>query len=265
MRVLILGAGAIGVSIAYHLATRGADVIVIERSAIACAVSGKSGGVLGVGLVRRNSSYAPCPQELRVACTTCRQAYRRMGLPPDDHLWRYRGPVINRCVAWSSARMGFPEHLDPRPARIYGHHSTGAASGLYGRDDTRRGGAGSRVAAGQRHGTAAPWWRRGGRRARRRSTRGRCGCDHDRALVSARSAMASSAAGVRLERDSIIFETGSTIPAEALFLEYAGPAGAAHSPEVFPRDDGTTCVCAISNDLPLPVDPVSSSRTMCDR
>jgi glycine/D-amino acid oxidase-like deaminating enzyme len=43
MRVLIVGAGAIGVSIAYHLAARGADVIVIERSAIACAASGKSG------------------------------------------------------------------------------------------------------------------------------------------------------------------------------------------------------------------------------
>jgi glycine/D-amino acid oxidase-like deaminating enzyme len=48
MRVLILGAGAIGVSIAYHLAARGADVIVIERSAVACAASGKSGGFLAM-------------------------------------------------------------------------------------------------------------------------------------------------------------------------------------------------------------------------
>src|SRR5271169_1875596 len=48
MRVLILGGGAIGVSIAYQLAARGADVIVIERSAIACAASGKSGGFLAM-------------------------------------------------------------------------------------------------------------------------------------------------------------------------------------------------------------------------
>ena len=48
MRILILGGGAIGVSIAYYLAARGADVIVIERSAIACAASGKSGGFLAM-------------------------------------------------------------------------------------------------------------------------------------------------------------------------------------------------------------------------
>ena len=28
-----------------------------------------------------------------------------------------------------------------------------------------------------------------------------------------------------------------------------------HSPEVFPRADGTTYVCAISSESPLPVDP----------
>ena len=48
MRVLILGGGAIGVSIAYHLAVRGADVIVIERRSVACAASGKSGGFLAM-------------------------------------------------------------------------------------------------------------------------------------------------------------------------------------------------------------------------
>ena len=48
MRTLIVGGGAIGTSIAYHLAARGADVIVIERKAIACAASGKSGGFLAM-------------------------------------------------------------------------------------------------------------------------------------------------------------------------------------------------------------------------
>ena len=48
MRALIVGGGVIGTSIAYHLAARGADVIVIERRAIACAASGKSGGFLAM-------------------------------------------------------------------------------------------------------------------------------------------------------------------------------------------------------------------------
>ena len=32
-------------------------------------------------------------------------------------------------------------------------------------------------------------------------------------------------------------------------------AGSILSPEVFPRADGTTYVCAISSNSPLPVDP----------
>ena len=52
-----------------------------------------------------------------------------------------------------------------------------------------------------------------------------------------------------------MFETGTRIPAEALFLEYREKTGAVDSPEVFPRVDGTTYVCAISSESPLPVDP----------
>src|SRR3984885_4812445 len=48
IRVLILGGGVIGTSIAYHLTARGADVVVLERSAVACAASGKSGGFLAL-------------------------------------------------------------------------------------------------------------------------------------------------------------------------------------------------------------------------
>src|SRR5580692_1388852 len=46
MRVLVVGGGVIGTSIAFRLAARGANVTVLERSAIACAASGKAGGFL---------------------------------------------------------------------------------------------------------------------------------------------------------------------------------------------------------------------------
>ena len=58
-----------------------------------------------------------------------------------------------------------------------------------------------------------------------------------------------------LKGHSIVFETGEAIPPEALFLEYQEVSGASLSPEVFPRADGTTYVCAISSESPLPQDP----------
>ena len=58
-----------------------------------------------------------------------------------------------------------------------------------------------------------------------------------------------------LKGHSLVFETGTEVSAEALFLEYHEASGGMHSPEVFPRADGTTYVCAISSESPLPVDP----------
>jgi glycine/D-amino acid oxidase-like deaminating enzyme len=60
-----------------------------------------------------------------------------------------------------------------------------------------------------------------------------------------------------LKGHSIVFKTGELIPPEALFLEYQETAGSMLSPEIFPRPDGTTYVCAISSESPLPVDPMS--------
>src|SRR5439155_5138460 len=48
MRILICGGGVIGASIAYYLSCRGAEAIVIERTGVACAASGKSGGFLAL-------------------------------------------------------------------------------------------------------------------------------------------------------------------------------------------------------------------------
>ena len=58
-----------------------------------------------------------------------------------------------------------------------------------------------------------------------------------------------------LKGHSLVFETGTKVPAEALFLECREASGAVQTPELFPRADGTTYVCAISSESPLPVDP----------
>jgi glycine/D-amino acid oxidase-like deaminating enzyme len=48
MRVLICGGGVVGASIAYFLSRRGAEAVVVERTGLACATSGKSGGFLAL-------------------------------------------------------------------------------------------------------------------------------------------------------------------------------------------------------------------------
>src|SRR6266436_1578300 len=46
--VIVCGAGVVGASVAYFLARRGIAVTVVERSGVACAASGKSGGFLAL-------------------------------------------------------------------------------------------------------------------------------------------------------------------------------------------------------------------------
>jgi len=55
----------------------------------------------------------------------------------------------------------------------------------------------------------------------------------------------------------LVYDTGSDVPAQALFLEYHGEDGTAVTVEVFPRADGSTHVTAFSEEMPLPLDPAS--------
>src|SRR3954453_21450839 len=48
MRVVICGGGVLGACLAYFLSLRQVEVIVVERTGVACAASGKSGGFLAL-------------------------------------------------------------------------------------------------------------------------------------------------------------------------------------------------------------------------
>jgi glycine/D-amino acid oxidase-like deaminating enzyme len=257
MRVLILGGGVIGTSIAYRLASRGADVTVLERSGIACAASGKAGGFLA----RDWCDGTPLMQLARRSFEL--HAELAEDLSGD---WGYRrlttyGGMVGRPSArasrrpsrgWISSDVEINGRLGSADTTAQVHPAAFTLGMM--RAAQARG-------AELRLGTVTGLLRRGSDVV---------GVDLDGEAIEADATVIAmgpwSALATRwlalppvfgLKGHSIVYETGKSIPAEALFLEYDETAGSMLSPEVFPRADGTTYVCAISSDSPLPVDPTS--------
>jgi glycine/D-amino acid oxidase-like deaminating enzyme len=255
MRVLICGGGVIGVSIAYFLSCRGVRPIVIERAGLACAASGKSGGFLALNwcdetpleaLARRSFAlHAELAKEIRADW-----GYRR--------LTTYAGHVTEATGSGSgiykldwvrddvrlNQRLGSPETT----AQVHPGRFTEAmmrvaqdrGAELRLGNASFRGGTGKSAAGVQVDGEII----------------------EGDALVIAMGPWSNVSAGwfplptvFGLKGHSLVFETGTRLPAEALFLEYQEASGAVHSPEIFPRRDGTTYVCGISSETPLPLAP----------
>ncbi|MGA8227384.1 MAG: FAD-binding oxidoreductase [Xanthobacteraceae bacterium] len=254
--IVICGGGAIGAAIAYFMSRRGARPIVIERHEVAGAASGKSGGFLALdwcggspldGLARRSFElHGELSSELGDPW-----GYRRLttyaGYAAEDDTARRPGgrPWLSEGVAITSC-LGSPEStaLVKPCAFTTGLMRAAAMHGAVLRHDTVidlvRGlnGAvrGVALASGEIVESDAvviamgPW-----------------------SILAARWLPLPAVWGYK--GHSLVFETGGTIPAEALFLEYREASGEILTPELFPRADGTTWVCAISTAGPLPIDP----------
>jgi glycine/D-amino acid oxidase-like deaminating enzyme len=270
MRVLVLGGGVIGTSIAFRLAARGADVTVLERSAIACAASGKAGGFLArdwcdgtplMHLTRRSFDlHAELAEDLggdwgyRRLTTYGGTLGRRSTRTARG--WISSDVEINGCLG----SVGTTAQVQPA-----------AFTNSMMRAAQARG-------AGLRMGTVTGLLRRGGDVV---------GVDLDGETIEADAVVIAmgpwSALAARwislppvygLKGHSMVFETGELIPPEAVFLEYQDTDGSMLTPEIFPRPDGTTYVCAISSESALPVDPATVVpddgamdllKALCDR
>jgi glycine/D-amino acid oxidase-like deaminating enzyme len=255
MHVLICGGGVIGASIAYFLSRRGIRTTIVERAGIACAASGKSGGFLA----RDWCDGTPLQELARRSFDLHTDLAGRLG---GD--WGYRrlhtyggfAPLRQRrppALAWLSQRVVVGNQLGSpittaqvHPARFTGAlmhaaESHGAAlrigcvtglvtgngrvAGVAVDGETITLGAGDAVVI-----ALGPW-----------------------SLLASQWLPLPAVYG--LKGHSLVFETGDAIPAEAAFLEYREHSGEELGPELFPRPDGTTYVCALSSESPLPRDP----------
>ena len=259
MRVVICGGGVIGASTAYYLSRRdGVSVTVVERTAVACASSGKAGAFLALdwnagsrldALARRSFQlHTELPDEIEGDwgfhrlntyggyAVTGRTAAGRGGadLPwVDDSVVLSNQIGSHQTTAAIHPRL-FTESLIQAAQTRGAELRIGEVTGIVRTDD------GSRVR----------------------------GVEVDGALVEADAVVVAMgpwsilAAGwlplpgiFAYKGHSLLFETGTAVSPDALFLEVQDRSGAVLTPEVFPRSDGTTYVAFSSSQDPLPLDP----------
>src|SRR5829696_5495056 len=102
MHVVICGGGVIGTSMAYFLSGRGVRTAVVERTGVACAASGKSGGFLALdwcdgtpleALARRSfalhAAFADNPSKKYVQRRLMRYARSGLGMLDEQFAGRY--------------------------------------------------------------------------------------------------------------------------------------------------------------------------------
>jgi len=257
MHVLICGGGVIGTSIAYFLARRGVRSTVIERTGVACAASGKSGGFLALDWCDRSPLEALARRSFALHGQLAEEiggdwGYRRMTT--------YAGFAGARAARRSAGAF----HLDwvaddvTLAQRLGGTQTTAQVHpGLF----TQAMMAAALPHAALRVGRAAGLVRDGAKVT---------GVEVDGATVTGDAVVIAMGpwsilaaawlpmpAVFGLKGHSLVFDTGTQVPPDALFLDYREATRAVHAPEVFPRTDGTTYVCGISSESPVPLDPAA--------
>jgi glycine/D-amino acid oxidase-like deaminating enzyme len=255
-RIVICGGGAIGAAIAYFLSRLGAVPIVVERHAVAGAASGKSGGFLALDwcrgspldrLARRSfdlhaelASELDNPWGYRRLTTYAGYAVENdAARGPRPRPWlseavtitgRLGSPQTTALVEPRAFTMGLMQAAEKQGAELrhdavvaLARHKSGAIAGVALDSGEIVEGDAVVVAMG-------PW-----------------------SILATRWLPLPAVFGYK--GHSLIFQTGASIPAEALFLEYQEATGEILTPELFARADGTTWACAVSSTGPLPIDP----------
>jgi glycine/D-amino acid oxidase-like deaminating enzyme len=255
--VLVCGAGVVGASVAYFLARRGIAVTVVERSGVACAASGKSGGFLALdwcdgsplGPLAR-ASFALHAELARELGTD--YGYRRM----DTFMLAAR----ERGTPGGGHRVAAPRWLD----------GSGVVTATLGSIETTAQVTPARFTAALLDAAQAC------------GAKLHIGVVEDVARRDGAAAGVMTADGQTLEGDAVVLAMGPwtgrmagrlplpsvhglkgysvtlaapDVPAHALFVDYRTSDGRALEPEIFPRPEGEVYVCGMADPAPLPDSP----------
>jgi glycine/D-amino acid oxidase-like deaminating enzyme len=253
MQVLICGGGVIGASVAYFLSCRGVTATVIESTGIACAASGKSGGFLArdwcdgspLAPLARRSFDLHAELVERIAGDW---DYRRLDTYGGFAGYPSRGSAYE--LGWMSGEVTVTQAIGSPETTAQVHPGQFTAAMMRAAESR-----GAQLRTGRVTGIAP----RDGRAS---------GVEIDGELLEGDAVVIAMGpwsilaalwlplpAVFGLKGHSLVFDTGTQIPAEAAFLEYREASGNVLTPELFPRADGTTYVCGISGEDVVPVDP----------
>jgi glycine/D-amino acid oxidase-like deaminating enzyme len=243
LKVVICGGGAIGCAIAYFLSKRGAHPIVVERHAVAGSASGKSGGFLARDWCRGS----PVDQLSRRSFDLHAELAEELG-----NSWLYQrletvaGHAVENGRMQITGRIGSTATTAVVEPRAF---TTGLMQ------------AAEKQGAVVRHGTVVDLVRRPDGAARGVVLASGESIEADAVVIAMGPWSILAARWLPLpavygfKGHSLVFNSGEATGKEALFLEYQEASGEVLTPEIFPRADGTTWVCAVSSTASLPVDP----------
>jgi glycine/D-amino acid oxidase-like deaminating enzyme len=260
LRVVICGGGVIGACTAYFLALRQAEAVVVERTGVACAASGKSGGFLaldwcdGTPLGRLARRSFALHAELAAALDGHRWGYRRLGtwsVLAGGRRGRPGRPGAS-MLGWLGGSALVQGKLGTPATTAQVHPARFTEAMLQAAIDR-----GAQLRPGRVTGVVLD--------AARATALGVLVDGEEIRADAVVVAMGPWSIAARrwlplpavhgLKGNSVVFRSGGAISADALFVELAAADGAAHAPEVFPRADGTTYVCGLSSRQALPDDP----------
>jgi glycine/D-amino acid oxidase-like deaminating enzyme len=250
--VIVCGAGVVGAAAAYYLARRGVAVTVVERTGVACAASGKSGGFLALDwcdgtpvepLARASFAlHVELAREIRAD-----YGFRRM----DTYMLAAR----ERGTVPGGHRVPPPRWIDG-PAIVAGTLGTAETTAQV---EPARFTAALLAEARERGAVLRPGVVEGVARdaARVRGVMVDGGVLEGDAVVLAMGPWTGRLAGLALPRihglkGYSVTLAAAGVPADALFMDYRTADGRTLEPEIIPRPDGTVYVCGMADRQPLP-------------